>query len=238
MINFPLADRNLVDLEPQGVFEELRNILDVDYWSGYHIPKVNRPRFDMASENLWFEYQKEWTDHYTEQMLHEVDPVLRFAARTSFASTWDELVERFCRTGACKKFLKSAAKHGIVSGVCMATRQMNGDMQIISFASGRKKEFRDTDLIVATYFGQLMGRTISRQRTEAETHETIEISARALECLELCALGKTSSEIESILGISRHTVDFHIRNAMTALDSSSRTYAVVQAVQMGLLLPG
>ncbi len=237
MFRFPLADHDLTDLTPQGVFDEVRNVLDVDFWSGYHLRKVNRPRFELNSDDLWFEYHQLWKDHYSDQMLHEIDPVLRFAARTTYASTWHSLVERFCHNGACRKFLKSAACHDIASGVCMSTRQANGDMQIISFACRQKTGFNTAELAVATYFGQIMGQAISRSRHDASTSGDIEISARALECLELCAVGKSSAEIELILGISRHTVDFHIRNAMTALDTTSRTYAVVRAMQLGLLLP-
>ena len=189
MLEFPLAHINLADLNPHCVFNELHKVIDVEFWSGYHVPKVNRPCFSMASDDLWFEYHRDWTDYYTEQMLHEIDPVLRFGSRTSFATTWKALGDRFCRTGTCEKFLKSAAKHGITTGVCMATRQVNGDMQIISFASSCKTDFTDTELRVATYFGQILGHTISRQRAETGPARDVKISARALECLELCALG-------------------------------------------------
>jgi len=48
------------------------------------------------------------------------------------------------------------------------------------------------------------------------------LSKRERECLRGVALLKTSKEIAQELGISRHTVDKHLKSAMLALNASSR----------------
>lgn len=53
--------------------------------------------------------------------------------------------------------------------------------------------------------------------------------------LTICALGLTSKEIASRLGISRHTVDEHIGNAMRKLDAHNRVEAVAVALARGLV---
>ncbi|WP_287213649.1 helix-turn-helix transcriptional regulator [Mesorhizobium sp.] len=47
--------------------------------------------------------------------------------------------------------------------------------------------------------------------------------------------GKSSWEIGTILEISRYTVDFHLKNVMRKLDSTSRTLAAVKALKLGII---
>lgn len=231
------AERETSTAEPQSIFNELQSHGDFDFWAAYQIPKTQHETFDLNGKNVWFQYDKCWESYYFDHKLHQIDPVYKFSAQTSFASSWRSLADRFCRDGRYHKFLQIAQDFGIGSGVCMALRQINGDMQIISFARRNQAEYNERELNLATYYGQIMGRTINQHIANTDEPDKLEISARSVECLELCALGKTSSEIECILGISRHTVDFHVRNAMKALNASSRTFAVVRAVQLGIVSP-
>jgi DNA-binding CsgD family transcriptional regulator len=63
------------------------------------------------------------------------------------------------------------------------------------------------------------------------------LSEREKACLLWTARGKSSWEIGRIMGISEHTVVFHVRNAMKRLGTRNRMVAVVMAVQMGLIAP-
>jgi LuxR family quorum-sensing system transcriptional regulator SolR len=49
------------------------------------------------------------------------------------------------------------------------------------------------------------------------------------------AEGKTTSEISEIMGLSVHTVTFHIGNVAKKLNASNKTAAAVRAVVLGLL---
>lgn len=62
-----------------------------------------------------------------------------------------------------------------------------------------------------------------------------ELTARELEVLKWTADGKSAAEISEILGISKHAVDFHIKNAVLKLQTSNKTSAVVRAATLGLL---
>jgi DNA-binding NarL/FixJ family response regulator len=59
---------------------------------------------------------------------------------------------------------------------------------------------------------------------------------REREVLELMALGLSNKEIAARLEISTHTAKFHIGALLAKLDASTRTEAVVRAVQRGLVL--
>lgn len=62
------------------------------------------------------------------------------------------------------------------------------------------------------------------------------LTARELEVLQLLAAGLTNRAIAQELGISEHTVKFHVNAILGKLGAQSRTEAVVQALRDGLLL--
>jgi DNA-binding CsgD family transcriptional regulator len=51
------------------------------------------------------------------------------------------------------------------------------------------------------------------------------------------ASGKTDAEIAIILGISRNTVDTHMRHVFAKLGAHSRVMAVVKAIAEGIVHP-
>jgi DNA-binding NarL/FixJ family response regulator len=62
------------------------------------------------------------------------------------------------------------------------------------------------------------------------------LTPRETEVLELLGAGLSNKAIARTLGISTHTVKFHIAALLEKLDASSRTEAVIRAVQLGLVM--
>lgn len=65
--------------------------------------------------------------------------------------------------------------------------------------------------------------------------EAVELTARELEVLRLVAEGLANKAIAARLGISDHTVKFHLNSVLRKLGAQSRTEAVVRATRLGLL---
>lgn len=63
-----------------------------------------------------------------------------------------------------------------------------------------------------------------------------ELTPRELEVLRMVAAGLANREIASRLGISEHTIKFHISSILGKLDASSRTEAVAHGIKRGLIL--
>lgn len=63
-----------------------------------------------------------------------------------------------------------------------------------------------------------------------------ELTPRELDVLQLLAQGLSNKAIAYQLGISEHTVKFHINGIMNKLGAQSRTEAAVRATRMGLIL--
>lgn len=62
------------------------------------------------------------------------------------------------------------------------------------------------------------------------------LTPRENEVLQLLAQGMTNKAIALKLGITQHTVKFHVNAIMSKLDAQSRTEAVVRATQLGMIL--
>jgi NarL family two-component system response regulator YdfI len=71
---------------------------------------------------------------------------------------------------------------------------------------------------------------------ERSTDNFEELTLREIEVLRLMAEGFGNKEIASRLGISDHTVKFHISSILAKLGASSRTEAVTHGIRMGLVL--
>ena len=67
------------------------------------------------------------------------------------------------------------------------------------------------------------------------TTNAVELTPREREVLELLALGLPNKTIGTKLGISEHTVKFHVNSILGKLGAQSRTEAVARATRMGLV---
>ena len=63
----------------------------------------------------------------------------------------------------------------------------------------------------------------------------VQLSTRETEILRWTADGKSAQEIADILHVTKHTVEFHIKNAIYKLQAVNKTSAVVKALVLGLL---
>jgi NarL family two-component system response regulator YdfI len=73
--------------------------------------------------------------------------------------------------------------------------------------------------------------------TETTPLETIEeLTPREIEVLRMLAEGLGNKEIAARLGISDHTVKFHISSILAKIGASTRTEAVTLGIRMGLIL--
>jgi DNA-binding NarL/FixJ family response regulator len=73
------------------------------------------------------------------------------------------------------------------------------------------------------------------QPLEAEDEFSEEITSRETEVLRMLAEGLVNRDIGVRLGISEHTVKFHISSILDKLGASTRTEAVTLGIRRGLI---
>lgn len=118
------------------------------------------------------------------------------------------------------------------SGVRAILPRESSEKEILSaiFAAGSGLVLLDPDVT-----RELASQTRAGSR-EISPDSFEELTAREVEVLRLMAEGFGNKEIASRLGISDHTVKFHISSILAKLGASSRTEAVTQGIRMGLVL--
>ncbi len=127
------------------------------------------------------------------------------------------------KSGACGYLLKSLEAgpfisylEGVVRGEAAIPREL---------ASALLREF---------------GRMAENSREDAKTgngSET-ELTARQLEVLQLVAQGQSYKEVGEVLGLSEHTVKYHMGDTLRRLHLKNREQVVAYAVRTGLVKKG
>jgi len=83
---------------------------------------------------------------------------------------------------------------------------------------------------------QDLARHVNVEHPDSAPEAFDELTAREIEILRMLADGLGNKQIASQLGISEHTVKFHISSILDKLGASSRTEAVTSGIRMGLIL--
>ena len=74
-----------------------------------------------------------------------------------------------------------------------------------------------------------------KQRRKPDSGQVIELTNREREVLQFLAQGLANKQIGHALGISEHTVKFHVSGIYTKLGATNRTEAVRMGLQQGLI---
>jgi DNA-binding NarL/FixJ family response regulator len=82
---------------------------------------------------------------------------------------------------------------------------------------------------------QSLIRLPGRRESSGEESLIDPLTAREMEVIQLMAQGLANKQIALALGISEHTVKFHLSSLSAKLNSTSRTEAVKRGIELGLI---
>jgi two-component system, NarL family, response regulator YdfI len=91
-------------------------------------------------------------------------------------------------------------------------------------------------VLLSTPTAESLAALFGDQPLEVEAELSEEITSRETDVLRMLAQGLVNKDIAARLGISEHTVKFHISSILDKLNASSRTEAVTIGIRMGLVL--
>jgi DNA-binding CsgD family transcriptional regulator len=165
----------------------------------------------------------------------KVDPVDRHLARSNRPISWQ--VDQLCNLKAGKAYVK-LKEHGICHGLSVALRSERAVSRVDFYGNAREYLPRCTTRQAdALLFGVYLHEAAEMLWDKGTGNHASRLTVRELECLTWCASGKTSSEIGVILGISQHTVYFHLKNVATKLSVFGTRHAISRAIMMGIIKP-
>lgn len=88
---------------------------------------------------------------------------------------------------------------------------------------------------ISTSIARYLLRRFRREATPPAVQAAGHLTPREMEVLEVVSRGYSNAEIGSLLGLSLHTVNSHIKSIYRKLAVRSRSEAVFEAVQQGLI---
>jgi NarL family two-component system response regulator YdfI len=90
-------------------------------------------------------------------------------------------------------------------------------------------------VLLSTLSAESLAAVYGDQPLEVEAELSEEITSRETDVLRMLAEGLVNKEIAARLGISEHTVKFHISSILDKLGASTRTEAVTLGIRRGLI---
>ncbi|MGM4954166.1 helix-turn-helix transcriptional regulator [Bradyrhizobium barranii] len=178
-----------------------------------------------------------WCERYAEGRYMAIDPVVRRTTRLSGPFLWDQLADKHQLQPSELRVLNEAKEAGLKHGVSVPLCGPFGQLSVASFASmhdDADPQYRLGRLnILAWQFHHALAEIAPSSDGKCDVQ--VALSGRERDCLRWVEEGKSSWEIGVILQVSENTVNFHLKNAMRKLETSSRTHCVAKAIRLGLI---
>jgi DNA-binding CsgD family transcriptional regulator len=203
----------------------------------YYFPGI--PGNDTIAPVSFISYKPDWVKRYFDSDYLNIDPVVSEGFANLLPVDWNNLDRRPPRV---KQMFGEAAEFGVGrQGLTFPIRGANGETALFSVTSdfngrdwndARKTYIRDFQIIAHTIHSKGL-----RIGGAAPPDYKNKLTPRQRECLTWCAVGKTSQDIATILGISEGVVRIHLQSAQHKLNCLNRTHTVAKAMAYKLILP-
>jgi DNA-binding CsgD family transcriptional regulator len=197
---------------------------------------LNMPMPGGVRPLLSVSYSAEWQKHYAQRGYVDLDPIVRSGLGGILPIDWREIDRG---DPIVRKFFGEAQELDVgVNGLSIPIRGRLGEFALFTITSNepdaewsalKRTLLRDL-MVVAFNFhaAALRSAGVSQQ-------DGVHLPLREASCLRWKALGKTDEEIGQILGISSHTVRFHLESARARLNTANATHTVAKALSLGLI---
>jgi DNA-binding CsgD family transcriptional regulator len=195
-----------------------------------------------AGHGIMRNYPDDWMKHYAERGYEHLDPVRRFGFRHVGPFIWDSLplvMDLTPRQALCMNECREAGFH---DGAAVCLRGLTGELGGIGVASstgGRRESAKDMRYrlgmfnAVAQQF-YVVFCSLHEKEAPLERRQVV-LTQREIDVMREMALARKDDAIAFKLNLTKHGVDYHIRNILRKLNAPNRMFAVMKAVNSGLL---
>jgi LuxR family quorum-sensing system transcriptional regulator SolR len=178
-----------------------------------------------------------WIDRYLGAGYGKVDPVVRYAQKSSLPAIWTEAMFHDDKSA---EFWEEARGFGLDHGLSFAVHEQPGVTGVFSLARDKPLDLQPPDLAAligrAQLFASMLHHAVARiDLPKLLPEQTATLTPRERECMQWAAEGKTAWEIGRILNITERTAVFHVNNVIQKLGAANKTHAIVRAVALMLL---
>lgn len=213
-----------------AIAEKYTKSLGFDYFCYGH-----REHAPYASARLYLQsnYPHIWQNAYEENQFAKKDPTIEHALKSTIPLIWSE--KNFT---SATSFYEEATSHGIRFGWSQAIRSAEGLSMLTLSRSADPVSSAElhANMSRLLWFNQVISQALQKFALSEKTqNKPVVLTSREAEVVRWTADGKTSFEISVILGIAERTVNFHLNNVMSKLDTHNKIAATVKAITMNLI---
>lgn len=197
---------------------------------GLKIPyPLTRPRVVMINN-----YSQAWQNRYQSGNYLASDPTVAHGYRSNAPVLWtDDFFSKH------QDLWEEAKSNGLCHGWSQSCMDTSGTASLLTLARSKdpisavelKANVKRMQWLVSVAHLSLSNAYQSGAKEELKSS----LTDREIEVLRWSADGKSAGEIAEILSLSKNTIDFHIKNAVSKLQTANKTAAVVRAIMLGLL---
>lgn len=204
-----------------------------------HVDPLDHPSHAVVLHN----YPSAWVQHYSDEKLHRIDPVLQLAERQQAPFFWDEPFSARSITEEQQEMLAEAAAFGLAHGytvpidISWIPGSIRASCSVVPESDAIDAGSYFTIGVMALYLYTCVG-AARAPRNGAGTVIPPELTPRERQCLALAAQGKDDWSIGRVLSLSQHTVHSHIERIKQRYRVATRVQAVVQGVMTGQISLG
>ncbi|MFS1538094.1 MAG: helix-turn-helix transcriptional regulator [Candidatus Phlomobacter fragariae] len=241
MIDFTLNSRHNLFLNNKNINHVIKAFLERE------IKKIGTLRYsysvmDKNNPNCYFcltNYPDEWVEIYKREGYQYVDPTIKKSINRTLPFFWDENILINLRS-ELKKIVNAAKNYNFFGGYTFIFHDLNDYLArltvIIDEPNYPELETKSKDklqmLLMITH-----NKLISAYSEGSNQHEKASeiFTLRENDILHWVSMGKTYSEISTILGIKTGTVKFHMSNVVKKLGVYNAKQAIRISTELNLI---
>jgi DNA-binding CsgD family transcriptional regulator len=197
---------------------------------------LNLPTPGGARPLLAVTYSAEWQKHYAQSGYVDLDPIVRSGLGGFLPIDWAEIDRS---DPIIRKFFGEAQEFDVgANGLTIPIRGRFGEFALFTVTShetGSAWRALKQDLLRDLMVFAFNFHAAALRSAGPDEEPAVHLPLREASCLRWKALGKTDDEIGRILGISSHTVRFHLESARARLKTANTTHTVARALALGLI---
>jgi DNA-binding CsgD family transcriptional regulator len=192
-----------------------------------------------AAALVFHNYPSGWVRELSASGRFRLDPVFRHAEERLLPFFWDDPQFRAALSAAQRDILRDAEAHGIAHGYTVPIHPPGAHVGSCSVVPGLESLERGAYQAVLAMGCYMFDAMLSAAALE-ECHrsQSMQLSERERQCLELAAQGKDDWSIGSLLRISERTAHNHIERAKRRLGVCTRVQVIVHALSEGQIAFG
>ncbi|WIW50161.1 LuxR family transcriptional regulator (plasmid) [Bradyrhizobium sp. 62B] len=182
-------------------------------------------------------FPSHWSKPYAEHEYGNIDPAIHRSRRFSRPICWEELSARCRLLPEEQRALDFYKIAGFKRGVSVPLFAAQGHVSVALFASeSDRADPKGSLLHLAALASQFhIGYGLIAPLPDENRYLNVTFTPREKEILLHAAEGRSSWHIGRLLHISGNSVDFHMKNIMRKMGTSTRTVAIREAYRAGLI---